>query len=275
MIMKGEPSRNLFIQGWSIRNRSLSEVFTMKNVFLPILILFAGCTSSQPSIAQTAQPMEKWQRTVTVGGQGKATAVPDKATVWFGIVTRAEDPELARERNAKTAADAMNAIRAMGVEERKLKLQSLRIQPVQEYNPSTQQYIEKGYEAYRDLAVEVEDLELLPRLIAEIVQKGANRLNNIQYGLKDDAAFRNEALVEAVQEARAKAELMATTAGAKLGAVLIIQEEGFSMPVPMVAMDMAAAPMMKATRETAEPDAYAAGEMEVSTSVRITYALVD
>jgi hypothetical protein len=33
--------------------------------------------------------------------------------------------------------------------------------------------------------------------------------------------------------------------------------------------------MMKATRETAEPDAYAAGEMEVSTSVRITYALVD
>lgn len=247
----------------------------MKNVFLPILILFAGCTSSQPSIAQTAQPMEKWQRTVTVGGQGKATAVPDKATVWFGIVTRAEDPELARERNAKTAADAMNAIRAMGVEERKLKLQSLRIQPVQEYNPSTQQYIEKGYEAYRDLAVEVEDLELLPRLIAEIVQKGANRLNNIQYGLKDDAAFRNEALVEAVQEARAKAELMATTAGAKLGAVLIIQEEGFSMPVPMVAMDMAAAPMMKATRETAEPDAYAAGEMEVSTSVRITYALVD
>ncbi len=245
-------------------------------LYVLTLLVFGGCSSPAPLIAQTApQPMERMQRTVTVGGQGKATAVPDKASVWFGIVTRSEDPEDARQKNAKTASDAMNAIRAMGVEERKLKLQTLRLQPVREYNPRTQMHEEKGYEAYRDLVVEVEDLDLLPKLIAEIVQKGANRLNNISYGIKDDAGFRNEALVKAVQEARAKAELMATTAGAKLGAVLIIQEEGYSMPTPMIMMEMAAAPMMKASRDTSEPDSYAAGEMEVSTTVRITFALLD
>ncbi|MEZ4700086.1 MAG: SIMPL domain-containing protein [Rhodothermales bacterium] len=238
-----------------------------------LLLMLGGLIAPATSSAQT---MEKIiQRTVTVGGQGKATAVPDKATVSFGIVTRSMDPEDARARNAKTASEAMNAIRKMGVEERKLKLQTLRLQPVQEYNPETRRHEEKGYEAYRDLVVEVEDLDKLPGLIAEIVQKGANRLNNINYGLKDDAAFRNEALVEAVQEARAKAELMASTAGAKLGAVLVIQEEGYSVPAPMVMMDMAESRVLKAGMAAPEPDAYAAGEMEVSTSVRITFALQD
>lgn len=211
-------------------------------------------------------------RTVTVSGEGTIEAIPDKATVRFGIATRHEDPEEARKQNAAASRETMHAVRELGVDERKLRLATLRLQPVREYNPETRRPEDKGYEALRELVVEVEDLDVLPALIAEVVQKGANRLNGVTYGLKDSEAVRDKALVEAVTRAKAKARLMAATLDAELGHVLTINEQSFSMPVPMVRM--ADSNMMMAKAEAApEPEAYAAGEMEVQAIVQVTFLL--
>ena len=51
------------------------------------------------------------KRTISVSGEGIVRAEPDQATVRFGIVSRAEDPEEARRLNAAAAREAMNAVR--------------------------------------------------------------------------------------------------------------------------------------------------------------------
>ncbi len=164
-----------------------------------------------------AQPISESTRTIHVTGEGTLQLQPDMATVRFGIVTVDESPEAARRRNAEASAEAMNAVRELGVADRKMKLETLRLQPHREYNPTTRRTEEKGFEAVREVVVDLEDLDRLPELITRIVQKGANRLNGIAYDLKDRTTARNEALRLAVLHAREKAALMAETLGASLG----------------------------------------------------------
>jgi uncharacterized protein YggE len=200
------------------------------------------------------------------------TAAPDQATIRFGIVSRAETAEQARTQNAMSARNAMNAVRDLDVPEEKMRMETLRLQPRREYNPQTKEYEEKGYEATRQVVVELADLEQLPRLVAQVVQRGANRLEGIEYELSDRTALRNEALRDAATNAKDKAQLLTESLDATLGPVRQITEEdfGYEEPQPRVQMTFAKS---ADTEAAPEPDAYAAGEITVRARVQVVFDL--
>ncbi|WP_263787177.1 SIMPL domain-containing protein [Salinibacter grassmerensis] len=211
--------------------------------------------------------------TVSVSGEGTVTAQPDQAVVRFGVVTRAATAEQARSQNASSAKDALNAVRALDVPDEKMRMERLRLQPRYEYNDEKNQRERVGYEATRQVVVELDRLELLPQLVADIVNSGANRVDNIDYQLSDRTQFRNEALREAARAAREKARLLSETLDARLGAVRTINEQSFDFvrPQPRVArMEMA----KTTSTGQEEPEAYAAGEIEVSAQVQVTFGLL-
>lgn len=232
------------------------------SVLLPVLL--AGFTFSATPVA--AQDVDD-TRTVSVSGEGIVHAEPDMATVRFGVVTHADDPEEARRQNAEASREAMNAVRELGVPERKMRMEVLRLQPHREYDPEQRRHVENGFEAIRIVVVELEDLDVLPMLIAEVVQRGANRLEGVQYDIQDRSGPRNEALRAALMDARDKARLMAETLEIQLGQVRRINEQQFDFPRPMMrmeaAMDVAGA----------EPEAFAAGEIEVRANVQVVFEL--
>ncbi len=211
------------------------------------------------------------KRTITVMGEGETNVAPDVAVVRFGVVTRHKNPEEARRLNAEAASEAMNAVRALGIEERNIQLETLRLQPVREYNQEAKRYEEVGFEAIRQVKVDVEDLEKLPALVATVVQKGANRLVGIAYDLKAKDASRNEALREAAAKAREKAQLLASALGATLGQVLTIHEQNFYYAPPQPYMRTEA--MAMKADAAPEPDAYASGEIEVRASVQVVFEI--
>jgi uncharacterized protein YggE len=238
---------------------------TLSAALLPLILsgLFV-----LPVAAQETSP-----RTVTVSGEGTVTAQPDQAVVRFGVVTRAETAQEARAENATAAKNAMNAVRALDIPDEQLRMETLRLQPRREYNPETKQREEQGYEATRQVVVELGDLKVLPQLVADVVEGGANRLDAIEYQLSDRSRFRDEALREAAESARDKAGLLAETLEADLGPVRTINEQNFDFvrPRPQTArMEMAKA----ADAGQAEPEAYAAGEIEVSAQVQVVFDLV-
>jgi len=216
----------------------------------------------------TAQDM---LRTINVSGEGTIEAVPDMVTVRFGVVTRSTDPEEARRLNADASSETMNAVRALGVDERKIQVETLRLDPAREYNQQTRRYDEIGFDATRVVVVKLEDLDMLPKLIADVVQKGANRLEGVAYGLQDRQALKREALKQALLDAQAKADLMAETLGAERGLVQQISEQGVQMPRP-VYREMALAATKMADAAPA-PDAYAAGELEVRATVQVVFLI--
>jgi len=224
-------------------------------------------------MVSVSDPVLAQMGTITVSGRGVISTQPDMATVWFGVVTDNSNPDQARELNAIASAEAMNAVRDLGVSEENLKVESLRLAPKREYDPDRRTYKEAGFEATRGIVVEVKDLDILPDLIAVIVSKGANRISNIQYGLDDKDSVELEALEKAVDRAREKAAVMASRLGRSVGPVTQINEQGVSVPQPMLRME--AAMDVASASKSGQPDAFAGGEIEVSASVTVIFMLVD
>ncbi len=208
-------------------------------------------------------------RTVTVSGVGTVDVEPDEATVQFAVVTRAETAEAARQQNARAAEQAMNAVRALGIADRKIQLLNLRLD--EEWDYQNNQRIRKGFIARRDVKVVIEDLDLVPGLVATVVEEGANELNGIQYGLQDRDAVENQALQAAIVRAREKAQLMAEALGAGLGRVVQVVEGGVQFPQPQPVMYARAE--MAMDQSESNPGAYAAGEITVRATVTVTFEL--
>lgn len=211
------------------------------------------------------------RRTVSVSGEGRVHVLPDMAIVHFGVVSVAEDPVQAREQNAEASSRALNALRDLGIEERYIRMESLRLQPHREWVDEPGRYVESGYEAIRTVIVEVHDLDELPTVVARVVEEGANRLEQVTYDLDDRDPARNEALQSAVNSAREKAALVAGTLDEQLGQVIRIVEQSYDFPRPMVnlRMDMAESREVGAP----DPDAYAPGEIEVVVNIQATFVL--
>jgi uncharacterized protein YggE len=239
-------------------------------------LLFSLLLTLIPALPVTAQPtdppvvQQPVVRTVTVEGVGTVEAEPDRATLQFAVVTRAAEPEDARRQNAEAAEQAMDAVRALGVEERKIQLLSLRLDEEYDYANNRRERI--GFIARRDVKVTVDDLDLVPDLVAEVVQQGANELNGIQYELQNRDAVEDEALQAAVARARQKAGLMAGALGYALGPALTVAEGAVRFPRPQPVM-YARAEMIEQTSADGNPGAYAAGEIVVRANVTVTFRL--
>ncbi|PSQ87322.1 MAG: SIMPL domain-containing protein [Bacteroidetes bacterium QS_3_64_15] len=211
--------------------------------------------------------------TVTVKGEGSVTAQPDRAVVRFGVTTRAETARQARSENATAAKSAMNAVRTLDVPEEKMRMESLRLQPRYEYNDEENRRERVGYESSRQVVVELDRLDVLPQLVADVVEGGANEVSNIDYQLSNREQYRDEALRKAARAAQQKAQLLTETLDAQLGPVHSINEQSFDVvrPQPKAArVEMAKA----SDAARAEPEAYAAGEIEVSADVQVVFDLV-
>ncbi len=232
---------------------------TIKTLLLSTIMLTAAA-ASQDSHAQAR---------VTVQGEGTVSVDPDQAQVRFGIATHHGDPEEARAQNAQASAKAMNRVRALGVPDADMKLETLRLQPRQEYDQENRRYVQVGFEAVREVLVTLKELDKLPTLIAEIVQGGANRLNGVTYDIADREGVRQEALRAAALNARAKAHLLTETLGAKLGAVLEINENGIQIPRSTYQLES----MARSADAAPEPEAYASGQIEVVARVTVVFEI--
>jgi uncharacterized protein YggE len=219
--------------------------------------------------AQSNEVMPK-MRTVTATGSGRLLLPPDMATLTFSVVTRDESPEVARSANAEASRLALDSIRELGVEETDIRLEHLSLNPVREWDPETRKHIDRGFEVSRSVVVTLKDLDLVPTVVANVVQKGANRIGNIRYGLSTRQEHEREALSLAVADARARAATMVEGLDESVGRPVQVSEEIADRPVPvyraeaMLAYDKGAEPT---------PEAYAPGEIEVRARVVVVFEI--
>ncbi|MGM0704791.1 MAG: SIMPL domain-containing protein [Bacteroidota bacterium] len=234
--------------------------------FLAFLLpLLAG----QPAVAQDSTSNA---RTIQVEGEATVQATPDQATVRFGVVTRADAPEAAREENGETSSAAMEAARAADVPEDQIQMDQLQLRPRRVYDEERRRTVEQGFEAIRTVRVTLNEVDRVPVLVAAVIEAGANRVQSVEYGLQDRTEVRNQALEEAAQNAREKAERLAAALDVQIGAVRSIQEQHFSFP-RVSQVDRARATMMNEAAEDANPEAYAPGTIDVEARVAVVFDL--
>jgi uncharacterized protein YggE len=112
--------------------------------------------------------------------------------------------------------------------------------------------------------VRVRAVDGLGDVLDAAVADGANTLNGLTFGIAAPEPALNEARKAAVMDARAKAELLVTAAGMKLGRVVMITEGGaWTDPAPMFRDSAAASPPV------------AGGEVAMTANVTIQYEMTE
>jgi uncharacterized protein YggE len=203
---------------------------------------------------------------ITVTGEGQVEARPDMATVSLGVTTRAATAAEAMAANSVQLALVLEQLRASGIEERDVQTSGLSLSPDWQ-QPQGQATPEiTGYVASNMLTVRVRALDGLGKVLDTAVSDGANTFNGLTFGLQDPEPSMNEARRRAVADAMGRAELLATSAGVKLGRIVSITEGGgMGGPVPMYRMQSDAAAAVPV----------AAGEVATGTSVTMVFELAE
>ncbi len=189
----------------------------VRSIFVVAVFALALVVSAcQPTTVNQAAPLP--QRTLSVDGTGTAYLTPDIAYVYLGVHTeQLTASEAVEENNAQTQA-VINALTEAGIEATDIRTTNFSIWPFDKYDPITGAPSgEKYYAVDNTVYVTVRDLESLGDLLDTVIQAGANTVQSIQFDVADKDAALGPARTDAVKDANAKAEELATAAGVELG----------------------------------------------------------
>ncbi len=176
-----------------------------------------------PVLAQTT-PRRGY---VAAYGEASVSVRPDMARVNLGVLTQAQSATDAAARNAESAAAVIAAIRGVLGASAEVRTISYNVGPTYSYQTGGQPTL-TGFQVTNVVQAVINDTNLIGRVIDAGIQAGANRVDGIGFGLKEEEPVRAQALRTAAQKARQKAESIAAGLGVRLGSV-IAADEGYQI----------------------------------------------
>jgi len=217
----------------------------------------------RPEVPPSSPPV------LVVSGSGEIRVAPDEATVRLGIVRQSNNAQAAQDQANAVAQEILSAIGKVGVPSNRVQTARLVLSPV--YAPRAPDSRDAprivAYNATNSVLARVDNLALVGSVIDAGLKAGANQLEGVQFGLRNDLLAREESLKQAVQEARSKAQVMADALRVNLAEVIEASEGGVSvMPFSEAA---GIAPRLAVASETP----VAPGEIQVRANVTIRYRI--
>lgn len=200
--------------------------------------------------------------TLDVSGTGEVKATPDRFRVRAVSSRTGSDINAMKQEVDAEIGAAIKLAGELGIADNLVRAMGLSIQPEWQWQPERKLI---GHRVARDIDFAVDGVETYAELLEALTRLGFTELNQASAELADPASLEEQALRQAVDDARRKADILAQAAGRTLGAAIAIQEQGSSMPQPMMmAMDAAV---------QRESSAYAAGELTVRQQVQVRFLL--
>jgi uncharacterized protein len=173
-----------------------------------------------PAVAQTTTTPNN---TITVTGNGRATAAPDMATIEIGVEFPNTDVATAYSEVNDTIERIIEAMVAAGVAREDIRTTGINIYSEGIPSPDGQQ-MENRYRVGNRVQVVVRDLSLIETVIDTAVTSGANMIFGLQFGISDMSAVEAQARTEALDDARARATQIAENIGVELGDIVGVVE---------------------------------------------------
>jgi uncharacterized protein YggE len=205
-------------------------------------------------------PAQAAERLITVTGQGTVAVAPDTAMIRLGVTTQAKTAREASEANAKQMTKVIGTIEQSGIAKKDIQTSRLSLQPQYDASkPGTARLT--GFRVTNQVTIKIRNIDTLPSILDHAIAAGANEMSGIEFAVSQRSQLLDQARGAAIVDAHRKAELYAKAAGAKLGRVIAITEDGASPPQPA----------FKALRAGAVP--VAPGEQMLRASVTVSYEL--
>lgn len=198
-------------------------------------------------------------RTVTVMGQGRATAVPDTALVRVAAVHRAASV-------ADAFAGVSSAVTVIGTEarrfteERRIASRGLQVWPAHD-----NQGRQSGFETRHSIEIGCADLPAASALLEALVEAVGDRLQveGVTLQVSEPGPLLTEAREAAYADAVVRATHLAGLAGASLGPIVSVTEGGGWAPFPEAG----------SMREMKADASFEPGETAISATVTASWQL--
>lgn len=213
------------------------------------VIAFAGV--GRPDLAGGAS---KPSGGITVTGTRTVQSVPDQAQFSLGVQTNGPTAREALAANSERMRRVLAALFAAGVVNGDVQTQDVSV---------SKSYPGNGYSAANSVSVTIRQLAKAGSILDAASNAGANDIYGPTLTRSDQDGLQAKALGAAVDNARAKARVLAEAAGVRLGSVTEITEGG-TEPVPVYEAALA----QRAPSAPIEP-----GKQQTSATVRVTFAI--
>jgi uncharacterized protein len=185
-------------------------------------MLLAVLACALPATLLAQQPPVS---SIRVTGDARVTTKPDRVQIDVGVTTRAPQSQDAAEQNARQVDAVLAAVRKAAGPNAVLKTISYSLNPNYQFHSNGGEPTLQGYTAQNVVQVTLDELGKIGAVIDAATQSGANRVQGIQFTLRDQDAVRAAALREAALRARAEADVLAAALGLKVLRVLTVEEQ--------------------------------------------------
>ncbi|MFM2415930.1 MAG: hypothetical protein RL385_653 [Pseudomonadota bacterium] len=213
---------------------------------------------------------------IVVSGAGEVRGVPDIARFTAGVEVRATAAEEATAQAAAQMEKLLAGLVAQGVAESDLKTEGYSVsfeadqhppapvRPLRMAPPVAAIGTTGTYVVSNTVGVTVRRVAELGKLLGAVTSLGASNVWGISFDIADKEPLLSRARGNALSQARARAEQIATLAGLSLGPIVSIQDgvSGGESPMPM--LSMRAAKLSVPVQQ---------GELTVDHQVRVQYAI--
>ncbi len=222
------------------------------------------------------------QNVISFTGHGEVTAVPDIATISFGIEASEATQKAASDEVNVKAKKVLDFLKSSGVAERDIKTENYSSYPKYSnpeicpmyYNagamPPCRQGESKivGYTVSESMTVKVRKVDDASKIIDGINKIGVTNMYGPNLSIDDEDALKAEARQKAIDDAKDKAKVLARQLGVHLGHITSFSENG-NYPGPI----MYAKAMSADSGAEATPPQISKGENIISSDVTITYEI--
>ena len=233
-----------------------------------ILTLVCALFLMSCSAAFAAPQQETPRPTLSVDGQGTGTAAPDMATVTIGVTTQGKDAAKAQNDNAWVSNQIQAAVRGLGIAEKDIQTRNYSFYPNYSTDKDRRNEV-TGYTVNNSVIVVVRDIKLTGKVIDAALNNGANEINSLDFSASDTKAVRKVALLNAVQDARDKADIIAKGLGKRIVGIQNVSESTGYIETRRFGGNM----LMAVAKDAATP--IAPGSLSLTANVHVDFILGD
>lgn len=223
-------------------------------ICLALCAAICGCGAATPASSDV-------QRTITVQASSTVEVAPDVASITVAIVTPGKTAAEAQQANAKPTNAVVSCLTDAGIEKRNIQTSYTDVSPTWDDEGR-----ENGYEMRTVLYVQGIGIDEVAGVMEDVTAAGATEVNGPDlYTSSYDESYQ-QALVQAIEASRPKAETIAQASGVTLGSVVSVTE---GWQDGSIAYDKG----VSTEAAMADELAIMPGELSVEATVTVSYAI--
>lgn len=225
-------------------------------------------------IATLPVQAEEPRRSVNVSGQGDVSVKPDRARISLAVDTANIQLRKAEEETNRIVRAYLVELKTLGLKDEQISTAGISINPEFSWDEKTRQQRLVAYHARREIDLRIDDLQLIGDVILKATMVGINQVNPPSLESSKSKELSRQALVKATEDAKAKAQLLASTLGVKLGAVRSISANDSNPPPVMYKAMMVRGMAADAAPEGNTQMGFTTGEIKYSANVSADFDLI-